>query len=719
MTSLLITHMRNTLGNFLCIIGCCALIACRASSSLTHRQVLRWSNECTIEGETQLEGGKIKVNLADISLVIEPVGDAADMPDYAADDQTRPWIKGECAEKITKVDIRAKVTGIGANAFKGLKNLDTVTVHADLKKIGASAFAGCTKVTAITAEGVTSVGESAFEGCVGLATVTLAAATEFGNKAFAGCVALATPSFDKLATIGVSTFEGCTGMTSFTGPEVTKMGEKAFFGCDKLATAALAKLTAVSKSGFEGCALLATATLTVAAEFGERAFYGCKALKTPNVDKVTKYGAAALSASGLTTIKFAADVTEIPASVCEGCADLATIQFDASAKVATIGANAFSATKIAAIEIPKSVTAIGDDCFKGCKTLATVTYKGESPIENSIFAECEKLKVTGITLEEVYKSMLFGGFSICEVKQKDGDFHFSVDKGDTKLKLSNAPMPDFKDAKDIPWAKCKSIITEVIFEDQKVTSISAYSFQGHTALEKIEIPAVIKKIPDYTFDGCAVLSNLVLHDEISEFGKYAFRGCAKLSNGFVVPSGVVTLNEGAFQNCVEITKVTFGSVKKASRLLADAASALTTIGNLAFDGCSKLSEVELPEKLTTIGSSSFQGTALKNIVVPASVTSIGDNCFNGCKSLENLEYLGTSEITNNIFGNSSPSVKVPETYPGKGFGGKPLNPDNGLSGGAIAGIVIAVLVVVSVTIVLIVLGVKGKLNCKKGAVVNA
>ena len=101
------------------------------------------------------------------------------------------------------------------------------------------------------------------------------------------------------------------------------------------------------------------------------------------------------------------------------------------------------------------------------------------------------------------------------------------------------------------------------------------------------------------------------------------------------------------------------------------------------------------------------------------MTSIGDNCFNNCKSLENLDYQGTTEIKNNIFGNSSPSVKVPESYPSKDFGGKPLNPSNGLSGGAIAGIVIAVLVVVSVTIVLIVLGVKGKLNCKKAAVVNA
>ena len=242
--------------------------------------------------------------------------------------------------------------------------------------------------------------------------------------------------------------------------------------------------------------------------------------------------------------------------------------------------------------------------------------------------------------------------------------------------------------------------------------------QNFLGSQKINIPKVIKKIPDYAFDGCASLSNLGLHDQVTEIGKYAFRGCSKIANTLNIPASVVTIMEGAFQKCTEITKVTFGAAKQALNLLADA-SVLTTIGDLAFDECSKLAEVDLPDKLATIGSGSFQGTAIKTIVVPASVTAIGDNCFKGCKSLETFEYLGTTEIKNNIFADTNPTIKLPDSYPSKSFGGKDLNPDNGLGGGAIAGIVIAVIADVAIITVLVVLGVKGKLNCQKKGFVNA
>ena len=73
---------------------------------------------------------------------------------------------------------------------------------------------------------------------------------------------------------------------------------------------------------------------------------------------------------------------------------------------------------------------------------------------------------------------------------------------------------------------------------------------------------------------------------------------------------------------------------------------ITTISDYAFQGCKKLSDIELPESITKIGVSAFQNCAMAHIDIPSAVTSIGDNAFSGCAALteivlpENLTSIG-------------------------------------------------------------------------------
>lgn len=58
---------------------------------------------------------------------------------------------------------------------------------------------------------------------------------------------------------------------------------------------------------------------------------------------------------------------------------------------------------------------------------------------------------------------------------------------------------------------------------------------------------------------------------------------------------------------------------------------ITTIGNSAFEGCSKVTSVSLPKTLTRIGGSAFdQCTLLKEVLIPDGVTSIGGYAFSCC-----------------------------------------------------------------------------------------
>ena len=65
--------------------------------------------------------------------------------------------------------------------------------------------------------------------------------------------------------------------------------------------------------------------------------------------------------------------------------------------------------------------------------------------------------------------------------------------------------------------------------------------------------------------------------------------------------------------------------------------AVTSIGNYAFENCSTLSSVTLPQTITSLGSYAFyRCTAMTKINIPNSVTSIGNNAFYSCDGLTSV-----------------------------------------------------------------------------------
>jgi len=130
------------------------------------------------------------------------------------------------------------------------------------------------------------------------------------------------------------------------------------------------------------------------------------------------------------------------------------------------------------------------------------------------------------------------------------------------------------------------------------------------------------RISDNYFNGASLLTKCQLSGVLT-IGGNAFYYCTSLTE-LTLPDSLTSIGGNAFQGCTSLTEIN----------LPDS---LTSIGSYVFSGCIALTKINLPDSLTSIGSNAFSGCiALTKINLPDSLTSIGGKAFSGCTSLTNL-----------------------------------------------------------------------------------
>ena len=99
---------------------------------------------------------------------------------------------------------------------------------------------------------------------------------------------------------------------------------------------------------------------------------------------------------------------------------------------------------------------------------------------------------------------------------------------------------------------------------------------------------------------------------------------------------VKMIDNCAFENCTEIEKVTVPE-------------GVEYMGNFAFGGCTALKEIVIPSTVKKLNDGMFSGcTALYEIIIPASVTRIEFRTFEACSSLVSIEFGGKTSDWNAI-----------------------------------------------------------------------
>ena len=80
--------------------------------------------------------------------------------------------------------------------------------------------------------------------------------------------------------------------------------------------------------------------------------------------------------------------------------------------------------------------------------------------------------------------------------------------------------------------------------------------------------------------------------------------------------------DGAFNCCSALAEVVIPN-------------SVTSIGNSAFDGCNALSNIAIPDSVTSIGNYAFSSCcSLSDIIIPDSVENVGNGAFQYCSLLE-------------------------------------------------------------------------------------
>ena len=110
---------------------------------------------------------------------------------------------------------------------------------------------------------------------------------------------------------------------------------------------------------------------------------------------------------------------------------------------------------------------------------------------------------------------------------------------------------------------------------------------------------------------------------VTSIGDSAFDGCSGLTS-ITIPESVTSIGKSAFSGCSGLTSINIPE-------------SVTSIGKSAFWGCSGLTSINIPEGVTSIGESAFRGcSGLTSITIPESVTNIGDYAFEGCWGLTSI-----------------------------------------------------------------------------------
>lgn len=533
---------------------------------------------------------------------------------YSKDGTEITYILGDVPETF---EIKEGVTTLKSGVFAG---------KATLKKV-------------IIPVSVTVIEEKAFYDCLGLETVQFAensALDTIGASAFRNCISLKSISIpSKVTTLNPYTFYNCKSLVKAVLPEnLTRIGYYVSSGTEKL-----------SSSGgyvFAHCINLAEINIPESVKWIQNySFLNCKSLRTIDLNVANgQLGEAAFAhCESLETVTLCADLKTLPSKAFIYCYSLSDIHTAGAtgetanvadlSQITSFGSNAFqhcTGLKKVTLSTDSSFTALSNYLFDGCSALEEVTlpnqltYLGTYTFRNSGLKKVrmpDGVSVLGSSATNLYPSLTtkVGVFDGC-TKLTNLDLNNVIRIGG--LSFRNCPLTEVADTLDL----------------SKVEEFCTGAFAG-TGLKQVNLSGVLLKS-----------TGTSAKNPPMGFGNGSSNRTTLLTNSD---------GEGVFENCTQLTKVTFSNQTGTFAFGSGATSKTVKVefGAQMFKGCTALESVEMPASAVTFADQTFYGcSALKEIKnTDKAITSFGDYAFAGCTSLEAIDFskATATSITTGLF----------------------------------------------------------------------
>lgn len=185
----------------------------------------------------------------------------------------------------------------------------------------------------------------------------------------------------------------------------------------------------------------------------------------------------------------------------------------------------------------------------------------------------------------------------------------------------------------------KNTYIEKLVIPETVTTLGYKMCYGCTKLKEVTLPDNITVIPDYAFEKCTLLEKINIPQSLVQIRNNAFAESG--IKEFVAPDSFKEIWGYAFKDCKNLEKVDLNKT--------------TSIGDMSFENCTKLSSIVLPNTLVELGTYVFSGcTLLNNIKMPSNPIEItntfiyGSGYYNDTNNWENgILYLDNYLVTTN------------------------------------------------------------------------